>query len=115
MGSTPAVLLFGDVTDPWVDGMDYVTEQAASTPWLQAFLDDLFTAIKAEVKGMDRYLRESFGNASSFKELAQQFRRTDDKVFLVHGILLYTVRAALLLKYVSDLAPTLTLIILLTA
>lgn len=113
MGPTqPTVLLFGDVTDSWVNGMDYVCGQATTTPWLQAFLKDLFSAFKAEVRGMDRFLRESFGTCSSFQELAQKYRHSADQVGMVHGMLLYTVRAALLLKCVSSLASTLTLTLL---
>jgi hypothetical protein len=100
MGSTqPTVLLFGDVTDSWVDGMDYVFREATTTPWLRAFLEDMFSAFKAEVRNMDRFLRESFGSSSNFQELAQKYRQSDDSVGMVHA--LYTVRAALLLKYVS--------------
>ncbi|KAJ4287151.1 Non-reducing polyketide synthase curS2 [Kalmusia sp. IMI 367209] len=94
----PTVLLFGDVTDAWVDGMDYVSRQAITTPWLQSFLEDIFSAFKAEVRSMDRFLRESFGDCSSFQELAQNIRHSGDPVGMVHAILLYTVRAALLLK-----------------
>lgn len=107
MGSThPAVLLFGDVTEAWVDGMDYVCGQATTTPWLQSFLGDLFSAFTDEVKGMDRFLRESFGVCSSFQELAQKYRQSGDEVGMVHAMLLYAVRAALLLEYVSIFTPT---------
>jgi hypothetical protein len=106
MGSTqPTVLLFGDVTDSWVDGMDYVFREATTTPWLRAFLEDMFSAFKAEVRSMDRFLRESFGSSSNFQELAQKYRQTDDSVGMVHAMLLYTVRAALLLKSVSIPTP----------
>lgn len=101
MGSTPpTVLLFGDLTDSWVDGMDYVFDQATTTPWLQSFLNDLFSAFKAEVRSMDGFLQESFGHSSNFPELAQKYRRSSDQVGLVHAMLLYTVRAVLLLEYV---------------
>ncbi|KAI3397077.1 hypothetical protein diail_11219, partial [Diaporthe ilicicola] len=99
MGSThPTVLLFGDVTEAWVDGMDYVCGQAATTPWLQSFLGDLFSAFAAEVRGMDRFLRDSFGASSNFQELAQKYRHSGDQVGMVHAMLLYAVRAALLLE-----------------
>lgn len=110
MGSTqPTVLLFGDVTDPWVEGMDYVCGQATTTPWLQQFLDDLFSAFKQEVRNMDRFLRDSFGAASSFKELVQRYRHSGDQVGMVQALLLYTVRAALLLKCVFSFSLGLTL------
>ncbi|KAJ0122145.1 hypothetical protein J7T55_002657 [Diaporthe amygdali] len=99
MGSThPTVLLFGDVTEAWVDGMDYVCGQAITTPWLQSFLGDLFSAFTVEVRGMERFLRESFGVCSSFQELAQKYRDSGDQVGMVHAMLLYAVRAALLLE-----------------
>ncbi|ROV92577.1 hypothetical protein VMCG_08955 [Cytospora schulzeri] len=103
MGSThplPTVLLFGDVTDAWVDGMDYVCSQATTTPWLQSFLRDLFSAFRDEVKAMDRFFQESFGigACSSFQELAQKYRHSGDQVGMVHAMLLYAVRAALLLE-----------------
>ena len=110
--SQPTVFLFGDVTDPWVDGIDYVYGQATTTPWLQSFLEDLFSAFKAEVRGMDRFLRESFGICSSFQELTQKYRYSGDQVGMIHGMLLYTVRAALLLKCVSSLASILILTLL---
>jgi len=115
MGPThPTVLLFGDLTDAWVDGMDYVFGQATTTPWLQSFLDDLFSAFKAEVRGMDSFLQESFGPCSNFQELAQKYRRSSDQVGLVHAMLLYAVRAVLLLECVSSplllITPTLTLL-----
>lgn len=113
MGPThpyPAVLLFGDVTDAWVDGMDYVCGQATTTPWLQSFLRDLFSALKDEVRTMDRFLQESFGigACSSFQELAQKYRHQGDQVGMVHAMLLYAMRAALLLEcvHVSSLALT---------
>jgi hypothetical protein len=104
MGSThPIVLLFGDLTDAWVGGMDYVLDQASKTPWLQSFLEDLFTAFKNEVKEMESFLKESFGPCSNFKELAQRHRRSRDQVGLVHAMLLYTVRATLLLECVPPM------------
>lgn len=115
MGPThPTVLLFGDLTDTWVNGMDYVFGQTTTTPWLQSFLNDLFSALKAEVRGMDSFLRESFGACSNFQELAQKYRRLSDQVGLVHAMLLYAVRAVLLLEYVFSpllpITPTLTLL-----
>ena len=102
MGSAhPTILLFGDLTDAWVDGMDHVFGRAITTPWLQPFLDDLFSAFKAEVRGMASFLQESFGASSSFQELAQKYRRSSDQAGLVHAMLLYVVRAVLLLEYVS--------------
>ena len=98
----PTVLLFGDLTDAWVDGMNYVFEQTTSMSWLQSFLDDLFSAFKAEVRGMDGFLQESFGACSNFQELAQKYHRSSDQVGLVHAMLLYAVRAVLLLECVSS-------------
>lgn len=86
--------------------MDYVCGQATTTPWLQSFLGDLFSAFTDEVRGMDRFLRDSFGVCSNFPELAQKYHRSGDEVGMVHAMLLYAVRAALLLECVSILPPT---------
>ena len=115
MGLThPTVLLFGGLIDAWTDGMDYVFGQATTTPWLQSFLDDLFSAFKADVRGMGSFLQESFGACSNFQELAQRYRRSSDQVGLVHAMLLYTVRAVLLLECVPSsllsITPTSTLL-----
>jgi hypothetical protein len=109
MGSThphPNVLLFGDVTDAWIDGMDYIFAQATTTPWLRSFLRDLFSAFETEVSAMDSYLQGSFGvgACSSFEELVQKYRHTEDQVGMVHAMLLYTVRAALMLQYVTHVS-----------
>lgn len=101
MGSTDpvhTVLLFGDVTDSWVDGIDYLYGQAATTPWLRPFLGDLFAAFKAEVRSMDRFLRDSFGACSNFQELAQIYRHASDEVGMVHAMIIFAVRAARLLQ-----------------
>lgn len=60
--------------------MDCVFGQATTTPWLQSFLDDFFSAFKAEVRGMDSFLQKSFGACSKFQELAQIYRRSSDQV-----------------------------------
>lgn len=55
---------------------------------------------------MDRFLQESFGigACSSFEELAQRYRhKGGEKVGMVHAMLLYTVRAVLLLESVRFL------------
>ncbi|KAI9658366.1 MAG: Type I Iterative PKS [Bathelium mastoideum] len=94
----PTILLFGDLTDTWADGMDYVIGRATTTPWLQSFLVDLFSAFKAEMRCMDSFLQESFGACSSFQELDQTYRRSSDQVGMVDAMLLYVVRAVLLLE-----------------
>lgn len=99
MGSThPVVLLFGDVTDSWVEGIDYIYDLATKTPWLHSFLVQLFAALQSEVRAMESFLRESFGTCSSFQELAQKYRHSGDPVGMVHALLLYTVRSALMLE-----------------
>lgn len=102
---SPTILLFGDVTDTWNDGMDNVCKQATTTPWLRSFLRDLFSAFEAEVRTMDRFLQESFGigACSSLQELAQRYRRSSDEVGMVHAMLLFTVRAASMLQCVYPL------------
>nr|L7XAV2.1 RecName: Full=Non-reducing polyketide synthase curS2; AltName: Full=Dehydrocurvularin biosynthesis protein 2 [Aspergillus terreus]AGC95321.1 CURS2 [Aspergillus terreus] len=97
----PAVLLFGDVTDPWVDGIDYVYSQAATTPWLRSFLRDLFTVLKVEMRTMDRTLQESFRDCGSFQELAERYRHTGDDFGMAHAMLTYVIRAVVLLETIS--------------
>lgn len=96
----PTVLLFGDVTDPWVDGIDDVYSQAATRPWLQSFLDDLFSVLKAEMRTMDRALQDSFRGSSSFQELAEKYRYSGDDFGMAHAMLIYAIRAVALLEYV---------------
>jgi hypothetical protein len=98
--ANPAVLLCGDVTDSWVDGIDHLYAQINTTPWLRSFLEDLFLAFQAEMKGMEPLLRDSFGLCSDFQELAQRYRRSRDPVGIVHALLLYAVRASQLLEFV---------------
>ncbi|KAK2758262.1 polyketide synthase pks13 [Arachnomyces sp. PD_36] len=95
------VLLFGDVTDPWVDGIDYIYSQTATKPWVQPFLDDLFSVLKAETRAMDRALQESFKNCSGFQELAERYRHTGDEFGMAHAMLIYAIRAVILLDSVS--------------
>ncbi|KAJ6190544.1 conidial yellow pigment biosynthesis polyketide synthase [Penicillium mononematosum] len=97
----PTVLLFGDVTDPWVDGIDYVYSQAATRPWLRSFLGDLFSVLKAEIRTMDRTLQDSFRDCSGFQELADRYRYTGDDFGMAHAMLIYAIRAVLLLEAIS--------------
>ncbi|PKX89227.1 type I polyketide synthase [Aspergillus novofumigatus IBT 16806] len=94
----PTVLLFGDVTDSWVDGIDHVYSQAATKPWLQSFLGDLFSVLKAETRAMDRVLQDSLRDCSSFQELAERYRHTGDEFGMAHAMLIYAIRAAVLLE-----------------
>lgn len=96
------VLLFGDQTDSWVDGIDRLYQDAASTPWLQSFLHDLIYAFKTHTVGMDTVLRESLGGFATLQELAEKYRYTTDDVGMAQAFLIYTVRAGILLKYVSN-------------
>ncbi|KAL4948626.1 conidial yellow pigment biosynthesis polyketide synthase [Aspergillus filifer] len=98
--SHSTVLLFGDVTDPWVEGIDYVYSQAATKSWLQSFLGNLFSAIKAETRAMDRALQDSFRDCSSFQELAERYRHRGDDFGMAHAMLIYAVRAVVLLETV---------------
>lgn len=97
----PTVLLFGDVTDPWVDGIDYVYNQAVTRPWLRSFLGDLFSVLKAEMKAMDRTLQDGFRDCSSFQELAERYRHTGDDFGMAHAMLIYAIRAVVLLETIS--------------
>lgn len=100
---TKTVLLFGDQTDSWLDGLDQVYEQAGSTPWLRLFLDDLTSAINAETRAvmLDRALQDSLGTFSTLQELGERYRHTTDELGMAHALLLHAVRAATLLQWVK--------------
>jgi zearalenone synthase (nonreducing iterative type I polyketide synthase) len=97
------ILLFGDQTDPWVDGLDQLYKQAASTPWLQSFLDRIAEAIITETKSIsiDHTLQNSLGHFSSLQDLADRYRHDNDELGVVRCLLLHTVRAGTLLQYVK--------------
>lgn len=93
------ILYFGDQTDSWINGIDQLYRQTATTPWLKTFLDvDLVCVIKKELEGVDEVLRDSLGNFSSFLELAEQYRCKIDEVGMAQAILIHVVRAAMLLQ-----------------
>ncbi|QPC76873.1 hypothetical protein HYE68_007625 [Fusarium pseudograminearum] len=93
------ILLFGDQTDSWVDGIDRLYQDAASTPWLQSFLDDLTHAFKTHTVGMNAVLRTSLGDFATLQELAEKYRHTTDDVGMAQAFLIYAVRAGILLKW----------------
>ena len=97
------VLLFGDQTDPWVEGIDQLYKLAASTPWLKLFLDELADVVKAEAKSatLDRPLRGSLGHFSSLQELGERYRHSAEEYGLVRALLLHTIRAGTLLQWVK--------------
>lgn len=98
-----SILLFGDYTDPWIDALDGITLQAASSPWLQKFLDDVASIVLAEARQMDGPLRQSLtvGSTgvmfSSLADLADAHRGKTDDVGFVDAVMVYIVRAAALL------------------
>ena len=96
--SSQTILYFGDQTDGWVDGIDQLYRQAATEPWLQAFLDDMLRVVREESKGMDHVLRDSLGDYSSLLELADRYRYTTDEVGMARAVLLHAVRSAMLLQ-----------------
>lgn len=97
---TKSVLYFGDQTDSFVDGIDQLFRQAATTPWLQNFLDDLARVFKEESMGMDPVLQKSMGEYFSLLELADQYRHTADEVGMARAVLLHAVRGSMLLQSV---------------
>ncbi|TLD34119.1 hypothetical protein PspLS_00335 [Pyricularia sp. CBS 133598] len=100
-----SILLFGDYTDPWVDAFDRITLQAASSPWLQAFLDHVASIVLAETRHMDGPLRQSLtvgGTGvmfSSLTDLADAHRGKTDNVGFVDAVMVYVVRAVALLGW----------------
>ncbi|KAH7357483.1 non-reducing polyketide synthase [Pyrenochaeta sp. MPI-SDFR-AT-0127] len=94
------VLLFGDYTEPWVESIDHLCRQARSTPWLQLFLNDIVDIFKDEKKHLEPFLQDSLGEFSNLEEIAEKFRNATDEISYVQGLMLYTVRAACLLKWI---------------
>ena len=92
------ILYFGDQTDHWADGIDQLYRQAATTSWLQSFLDDIAQVFKQEAQGMDRVLHDSLGDYSSLLELADRYRYATDEMGMAHAMLLHALRAAMLLQ-----------------
>lgn len=95
---TKSILYFGDQTDSFVDGIDQLFRQAATTPWLQDFLDEMLRVFKEESIGMDHVLQKSMGEYSSLLDLADRYRHSPDQVGMARAVLLHTVRAGMLLQ-----------------
>jgi len=97
------ILLFGDQTDSWVEGIDLVYKASSSKPWLKSYLSSLADAFNAEIKAttMDRKLRDSIGHFSSLQELGDKYRHHTDELGVVKALLLHTVRSSILLQWVK--------------
>ncbi|KAI3557779.1 beta-ketoacyl synthase domain-containing protein [Colletotrichum abscissum] len=96
--SQKTILFFGDQTDPWVDGIDYIMKQAGLAPWLQVFMSDLCKKVKSELKNFESVITDSLGDFSSIYELAEKYRHSVDETGVANAILIYTMRAAMLLQ-----------------
>ncbi len=101
---TTTILLFGDQTDSWVNGLDQLYKQAVAEPWLRSFLNQLTAAIIAEATTitLDRKLRDSLGQFSSLQELGDRYRHTTDELGVVRTLLLHAVAAGTLLQWVKQ-------------
>ncbi|KAF6807044.1 beta-ketoacyl synthase domain-containing protein [Colletotrichum musicola] len=99
--SHKTLLYFGDQTDSWVDGIDYIMKQALATPWLRSFMNDLARKVKEETRVMEPAITESLGDFTSLFELAERYRDTTDEAGLANAILIYTMRAAMLLQCIK--------------
>lgn len=101
MAGTQTILLFGGYTEPWLESIDHIHEQAGSCAWLQRFLDDVTSVIRTETRCMHPKIRNSFGPSGIFtsvQEIADQYRDHDDHVGFVQCIMSYIVRAVILLR-----------------
>lgn len=108
--SHKTLLYFGDQTDSWVDGIDYIMKQALSNSWLRSFMNDMARKVKEETRAMEPAITESLGDFTSLFELAERYRDTADEAGLANAILIYTMRAAMLLQLVKFSLTTLSLI-----
>ncbi|KAI0158059.1 beta-ketoacyl synthase domain-containing protein [Xylariaceae sp. FL1272] len=97
------VLLFGDQTDSWTADLDAIFRQAATTPWLQLYLDDFCDVVNDEIRKiiLDRALRASLGTFSSLQELAERYRHEPDLLGMARALLLHAARSATLLQWVN--------------
>ncbi|KAF5520709.1 Non-reducing polyketide synthase hmp3 [Colletotrichum aenigma] len=102
---TPTILLFGGYTEPWLESIDRIHEQAGKCAWLRLFLDDVAAVVRAETRYMHPKIRDSLGPSSIFssvQEVADLYRDHDDDVGFVQCIMSYIVRAVILLRWVHD-------------
>ncbi|KAJ0329999.1 hypothetical protein COL5a_003829 [Colletotrichum fioriniae] len=99
--SQKTILFFGDQTDPWVDGIDYIMKQAGLAPWLQCFMSDLCKKVKSELSNFESPITKSLGEFSSIYELAEKYRHKIDETGVANAILIYTMRAAMLLQCIK--------------
>lgn len=102
--SAKVVFLFGDQVDSWHNGLQHVIKVAGSIPWLQSYLDDLSTAIKAEIAeaALDNALQASLGTFSSLLELGERYRHSSDDLGMAQCLLLHAVRSSLFLQMVKQ-------------
>ena len=94
------VLLFGDQSDAFVEGIDYLCKQSDQWPWLQCFLSDTLLVLQDETRQWESALRQSLGSFHTIQELSDQFRHQDDDVGMAHGLLVFIMRQGLLLQSV---------------
>ena len=99
--SAQTVLLFGDQSDAFVEGIDYLCKQAEHQPWLQLFLGEASAILNVETRHWELALREVLGSFHSIQELSDQFRHRGDVSGLAHGLLVFIMRQGLLLQSVS--------------
>ncbi|KAK1981251.1 hypothetical protein LZ30DRAFT_793799 [Colletotrichum cereale] len=103
--ATPTILLFGGYTEPWLESIDRIHEQAGGCAWLRLFLDDVAAVVRAETRCMHPKIRNSLGPSGIFpsvQEVADLYRDRDDHVGFVQCIMSYIVRAVILLRWVHD-------------
>lgn len=103
---TKTVLLVGDQNDAFVQGIDYLYQQAETQPWLASFLADNVAIVKEQMTHWESTLRDTMGVFHTFQELADKYRTTPDPVGMSHGMLVFIMRQALLLQSVSPPSRT---------
>ncbi|TLD17653.1 uncharacterized protein PgNI_00006 [Pyricularia grisea] len=102
MSSTAkTILYFGDQTDQWIDGLDFIRKEARFAPWLQKFMADACQKLKEEMKDCESIIRDSLGDFATLYDLAEMYRHTPDETGFANAFLIYIMRAAMLLRCIK--------------
>ncbi|TLD11764.1 hypothetical protein PspLS_11650 [Pyricularia sp. CBS 133598] len=99
--SAKVILYFGDQTDQWIDGLDFIRKEARFAPWLRTFMADACQKLKAEMNDCESIIKDSLGNFATLYDLAEMYRHTPDETGFANAFLIYVMRAAMLLRCIK--------------